>query len=237
MKAVRGADGGVVVDELDEPPGSGELIDMGSTSVCASDLMYIGFGSRRILGHELAGLREDGTPVVVEALYGCMECEQCAPRHLQPVPHARPARPRRHCRRRHGRAVPGAAGTARPVAARPRRARRVDRRAGVGVVARAAPGRHRTGQAGRGRRCRGARPARRRGCAPDGCGRRRLEVRHPHQREAGERLGARVRGRRRRLRRRDRGGRHRREPALAPSSSWPRAARSSCSACTWAGSS
>jgi 2-desacetyl-2-hydroxyethyl bacteriochlorophyllide A dehydrogenase len=34
-------------------------------------------GSRMILGHELAGVREDGTAVVVEAIYGCMECEQC----------------------------------------------------------------------------------------------------------------------------------------------------------------
>jgi 2-desacetyl-2-hydroxyethyl bacteriochlorophyllide A dehydrogenase len=30
-----------------------------------------------VFGHELAGVREDGTPVVVEAIYGCMECEQC----------------------------------------------------------------------------------------------------------------------------------------------------------------
>jgi 2-desacetyl-2-hydroxyethyl bacteriochlorophyllide A dehydrogenase len=74
---VRGAEGGVDVVDLDEPPGTGELLDMRSTSVCASDLMYIGFGSRRILGHELAGTRADGTPVVVEALYGCMACEQC----------------------------------------------------------------------------------------------------------------------------------------------------------------
>ena len=35
------------------------------------------YGSQAILGHELAGLREDGTPVVVEAIYGCMQCEQC----------------------------------------------------------------------------------------------------------------------------------------------------------------
>jgi threonine dehydrogenase-like Zn-dependent dehydrogenase len=28
------------------------------------------------LGHELAGVRADGTPVVVEAIYGCMECDQ-----------------------------------------------------------------------------------------------------------------------------------------------------------------
>jgi 2-desacetyl-2-hydroxyethyl bacteriochlorophyllide A dehydrogenase len=77
MKAVRGAEGGVDVDDVEEPPGTGELLEMRSTSVCASDLMYIDLGSRKILGHELAGIREDGTPVVVEALYGCMECEQC----------------------------------------------------------------------------------------------------------------------------------------------------------------
>src|SRR5947209_8903689 len=77
MKAVRGSDGGVAVVELDEPPGTGELLEMQATSVCASDLLYIDLGSRMILGHELAGIRADGTPVVVEALYGCMECEQC----------------------------------------------------------------------------------------------------------------------------------------------------------------
>ena len=39
--------------------------------------MYIGLGLQKILGHELAGVREDGTPVVVEALYGCNQCDQC----------------------------------------------------------------------------------------------------------------------------------------------------------------
>ncbi len=77
MKAVRGAEGGVVVVDVDEPPGIGELLEMKSTSVCASDLNYIKFGSRWIMGHELAGVRADGTPVVVEAIYGCMQCEQC----------------------------------------------------------------------------------------------------------------------------------------------------------------
>ena len=77
MKAVRGAEGGVTVDDVDEPPGTGELLEMRATSVCASDLTYIRFGSRRILGHELAGIRADGTAAIVEALYGCMECEQC----------------------------------------------------------------------------------------------------------------------------------------------------------------
>jgi 2-desacetyl-2-hydroxyethyl bacteriochlorophyllide A dehydrogenase len=67
----------VAVVMLDEPPGVGEVLQMKATSVCGSDLSYIRFGSRAILGHELAGLREDGTAVVVEALYGCMECPQC----------------------------------------------------------------------------------------------------------------------------------------------------------------
>jgi 2-desacetyl-2-hydroxyethyl bacteriochlorophyllide A dehydrogenase len=77
VKAIRSADGGVAVVDLDEPPGVGELLRMKATSVCGSDLTYIRLGSRKILGHELAGLTEDGTPAVVEALYGCMECEQC----------------------------------------------------------------------------------------------------------------------------------------------------------------
>ena len=78
MKAVRSVEGGVAVVDLDEPPGTGELLEMKATSICGSDLSYIRFGSRSILGHELAGVREDGSSVVVEAIYGCMECAQCA---------------------------------------------------------------------------------------------------------------------------------------------------------------
>src|SRR5439155_14961780 len=77
MKAVRGVAGGVAVVDLDEPPGIGELLQMKATSVCGSDRSYISFGSRVVFGHELAGVREDGAPVVVEAIYGCMACEQC----------------------------------------------------------------------------------------------------------------------------------------------------------------
>ena len=77
MKAVRSAEGGVAVVDLEGPPGTGELLQVKAASICSSDFLYIDFGSRRVLGHELAGLRADGTPVVVEALYGCMECEQC----------------------------------------------------------------------------------------------------------------------------------------------------------------
>jgi len=77
MKAVRSVEGGVAVVDLDEPPGTGELVEIVTASICGSDLGYIQFGSRAILGHELAGVREDGTVVTVEAIYGCMACEQC----------------------------------------------------------------------------------------------------------------------------------------------------------------
>jgi len=81
MKAVRStgvACEGVRVVDVDEPPGFGdELLQMRSGSVCGSDLMYIAMGSKAVLGHELAGVREDGSPVIVEALFSCMECELC----------------------------------------------------------------------------------------------------------------------------------------------------------------
>ena len=77
MKAVRAGNGGVAVVDVEEPPGSGQLVDIAATSVCASDLGYVAMGFDKILGHELAGFREDGTAVVVEALYGCGICDQC----------------------------------------------------------------------------------------------------------------------------------------------------------------
>jgi threonine dehydrogenase-like Zn-dependent dehydrogenase len=77
MKAVRSLEGGVAVVDVDDPPGQGQLLEMKATSVCGSDLSYINFGSRAILGHELAGMGPDGTAVVVEAIYGCLQCDQC----------------------------------------------------------------------------------------------------------------------------------------------------------------
>ena len=70
MKAVRAGNGGVAVVDVEEPPGSGGPVDIVATSVCAWDLGYVAMGFDKILGHELAGFREDGAAVVVEALYG-----------------------------------------------------------------------------------------------------------------------------------------------------------------------
>ncbi|MCU1457959.1 MAG: Alcohol dehydrogenase zinc-binding domain protein [Actinomycetia bacterium] len=77
MRAVRSAPPGVSVVEVDEPDGPGEMIAIRSASICASDLMYIGYGSRFLLGHELAGVTEDGSAVAIEAIFGCDECEHC----------------------------------------------------------------------------------------------------------------------------------------------------------------
>jgi threonine dehydrogenase-like Zn-dependent dehydrogenase len=77
MKAVRGRQGAPVVVDLDEAPGHGELLSMRAAGICASDLMYLRIGTDRVLGHELAGVREDGTPVVLEGLFGCGDCAYC----------------------------------------------------------------------------------------------------------------------------------------------------------------
>lgn len=65
------------VVDLDEPPGAGELLAMRAMGICGSDLGYLNIGTRKILGHELAGVRADGTPVVVEAVWGCGDCGPC----------------------------------------------------------------------------------------------------------------------------------------------------------------
>ena len=77
MKAVRNAPPTVEVVEIDEPDGPGELVRVASTGICASDLLYLRFGSTQIAGHEFAGVLEDGTPVAVEAIFGCADCEEC----------------------------------------------------------------------------------------------------------------------------------------------------------------
>ena len=192
MKAVRGAEGGVDVVDVEEPPGSGEVLTMRSTSVCASDLTYIRFGSRKILGHELAGVRADGTAVVVEALYGCMECEQCRRGTYNLCP--------THAQRALGVTADG--GMAEQFRAPP--ARLVTVPAGLDVrdaslVEPASVSWHALRLAETGTETRvaivgagalgllAAAGARRMG-AEDVA----LEARHPHQRDAGERLGARI---------------------------------------------
>ena len=78
MRAVRCAPPGVEVVDVDEPEGDGELVEVTAVGICASDLLYIGWGSEQIAGHEIAGVLEDGTPVAIEGIFGCGTCEWCA---------------------------------------------------------------------------------------------------------------------------------------------------------------
>jgi 2-desacetyl-2-hydroxyethyl bacteriochlorophyllide A dehydrogenase len=192
VKAVRSRDGGVAVVDLDEPPGVGEPLVMRSTSVCASDLSYIRFGSTNILGHELAGVRSDGTPVVVEAIYGCMACEQCRRGTYNLCP--------THGQRALGIGADG--GMSEQFLAPP--ARMVPLPAGLDV--RDASIVEPTAVSWHALRLAGTRPGTRvavvgagalgllavAGAREQGGEDVALEARHPHQRAAGERLGARI---------------------------------------------
>ena len=77
MKAVRNRPPGVEVVDVDEPSGGGRLVRVASVGICASDLLYLRYGSTQIAGHEFAGVLDDGTAVAVEAMFGCGACEQC----------------------------------------------------------------------------------------------------------------------------------------------------------------
>src|SRR5262245_42370694 len=77
VEAIRGHQGMPVVTDVDDAPGGGELSQMHVSRICASDFRYLRLGTQRVLGHELAGVRADGTPVAVEGLFGCGECEYC----------------------------------------------------------------------------------------------------------------------------------------------------------------
>ena len=78
MKAVRSSRGGVALVDVDEPPGRGDhVLDIRAAGICASDLGYVTYGSTSILGHELGGVDADGTAYAIEAIWGCGHCPEC----------------------------------------------------------------------------------------------------------------------------------------------------------------
>jgi 2-desacetyl-2-hydroxyethyl bacteriochlorophyllide A dehydrogenase len=77
VRAVRGHEGAPKLVDLDEAPGHGEEIRMRAAGICASDLAYLRMGTQRVLGHELVGIRDDGTAVSIEGMFGCGECGYC----------------------------------------------------------------------------------------------------------------------------------------------------------------
>lgn len=80
MRAVRAtADG---VDVVDVPPpdeSDGVRVNIRGAGICGSDLTFVGMGELPFtLGHELAGVLDDGTPVAIEPIAPCETCDQCS---------------------------------------------------------------------------------------------------------------------------------------------------------------
>ncbi|MGZ4704669.1 MAG: zinc-dependent alcohol dehydrogenase [Acidimicrobiales bacterium] len=80
MRAVRNTDAGIeVVDVAPVEPGDGLVrVRVRSSGICGSDLHLIEWGPMPVtLGHEFAGLLDDGTEVAVQPQTPCLECDLC----------------------------------------------------------------------------------------------------------------------------------------------------------------
>lgn len=82
MRAVRCVDGAAAVVEVDEPGAPAAVDDevrvrVASAGICGSDLHMLPMGLAATMGHEFAGTLADGTPVAVEPLAPCGDCEAC----------------------------------------------------------------------------------------------------------------------------------------------------------------
>lgn len=81
MRAVRVHGGQVEVDEVPAIDGDGVRIRVRSAGICGSDLHLIDAGvveaAAVTLGHEVAGITDDGTAVAVEPLAPCGTCGPC----------------------------------------------------------------------------------------------------------------------------------------------------------------
>jgi threonine dehydrogenase-like Zn-dependent dehydrogenase len=79
MRAVRHTERGIEVREVPSPTGSGVRVRVRSSSICGTDLaMTKGAPFPFTLGHEFAGLLNDGSAVAVEPIDPCGTCDQCA---------------------------------------------------------------------------------------------------------------------------------------------------------------
>lgn len=82
MKAVRNTEHGIQTLEVAANPSFGDSsvrIAVRSAGICSGDLQIISQGPHpRTLGHEIAGLCDDGRAVAVEPYVTCGKCDQCA---------------------------------------------------------------------------------------------------------------------------------------------------------------
>jgi 2-desacetyl-2-hydroxyethyl bacteriochlorophyllide A dehydrogenase len=78
MRAVRNTDDGVAVVEVDEPSGPGVRLDVVSSSICGTDVNFVAMGMQGFTyGHEFAGVAADGRAYAVEPALHCGRCAEC----------------------------------------------------------------------------------------------------------------------------------------------------------------
>ncbi len=79
MRAVYFADGKVELKEVEESRDKGKKVHIRSTGICGSDLHMLekNLPIPFVIGHEIAGVLDDGTPVAVEPSIPCEKCEHC----------------------------------------------------------------------------------------------------------------------------------------------------------------
>ena len=80
MKAVRVIDGTPQAVDVPVPSGDGVRVKIKSSGICGSDLHMLDMGILNpevTIGHEFAGLLDDGTPVAIEPVAYCGACAQC----------------------------------------------------------------------------------------------------------------------------------------------------------------
>ncbi len=77
MRAVRCENGQIELVEVPRPRGEGIRVKVGSAGICGSDLHLLGQVEGITLGHEVAGVTDDGTAVAIEPLSPCRDCTPC----------------------------------------------------------------------------------------------------------------------------------------------------------------
>jgi threonine dehydrogenase-like Zn-dependent dehydrogenase len=80
MRAVRNTDLGIEVIEVPdvEPPAGQLRVRVRAAGICGSDLHLIESGPMPVtLGHEFAGILDDGTAVAVQPQTPCLDCDRC----------------------------------------------------------------------------------------------------------------------------------------------------------------
>jgi threonine dehydrogenase-like Zn-dependent dehydrogenase len=79
MRAVRVVDGRPVTVDVEPPRLDGVTVNVRSAGICGSDLHMLGLGflGEHTIGHEIAGVTSDGTPVAIEPLFPCGRCAEC----------------------------------------------------------------------------------------------------------------------------------------------------------------